>query len=792
MTEYESDLPDELQGGRVRTPAPYAHEDDDKQQLLDQLGLVIAGKRDEAVKARKESGIEDVWMQCEQAYIGMDAANAHEFQKAKWAKPTTSDGPVTAAQARETDNKSTVFIKLTSRYVDAGYAKLAEIVLPIDGKAFKFNQTPVPELVVKMNDLRQVIDDAPDGTGMPLTRAPKPDEVPADPNAPPQPQVPLTVKDLAEEKVEQSRKAAEKAEQRVYDWMVESKYPLQARKMLFDSARIGVGVLKGPFPESRKSRAVTVQGDAIALQIKQKVSPSIKWTDPWNVFPDGACGENIHDGDYFFERDFLTERRLKDLKKQKTSTGHPIYMADCINKVIEEGPEKCNIENGNPNDKRNKKRFTIWYGYVNLSRKDLEVANAIGHENLPEELLEVSAIVTMVNDTIIRATLNPLESGGFPYRVMPWSRRAGHWAGVGVAEQVDAPQRIVNGGTRRLLENAGKSAGAQLVMDPDVIVPADKNWTITPDKLWFKVPGATMDDVRKAFMNVVIQNVGDQLMKIIEYGFRLAEEASAIPLVAQGQDGPTTPQTFGQAELQNTNAHTMLRSKAYAVDDYVTEPLVNDMYEWLLMDPDVPNDEKGDFQIDAHGSIVLVEKAIQEQFLIQQAQIVLDPRFGVDPKKWYAEVMVAKRLDAKKISFTEQEQKKLESQPPPEDPIVTAAKIREQGATERAKTQQDTSLQKIKVDTDRDTAFVTAQAERNANEHTERMAELAQRERIAMLEYSTKKDISMDELKVMLAKTTMELQTQAQLAGADGKGPQVATPPTEPPGRAPNGEAYQK
>jgi hypothetical protein len=60
----------------------------------------------------------------------------------------------------------------------------------------------------------------------------------------------------------------------------------------------------------------------------------------------------------------------------------------------------------------------------------------------------------------------------------------------------------------------------------------------------------------------------------------------------------------------------MLSAKAYAVDDYITEPLVNDLYDWLLMDPDVPNDEKGDFDIDAHGSIVLVERAIQEQFLM--------------------------------------------------------------------------------------------------------------------------------------------------------------------------------
>jgi hypothetical protein len=28
--------------------------------------------------------------------------------------------------------------------------------------------------------------------------------------------------------------------------------------------------------------------------------------------------------------------------------------------------------------------------------------------------------------------MNPLDSGELPYHSVPWQRRAGHWAGVGV------------------------------------------------------------------------------------------------------------------------------------------------------------------------------------------------------------------------------------------------------------------------------------------------------------------------------------------------------------------------
>ena len=802
----ETDLPDELQGRVHERPQPA----DDNGERLARLGLTVAGKRDEAIRARKASGIEDVWMGCEQAYICMDEANQHEFAGAKWAKPTSMDGPVsTNNNARIDETKSTAFIPLTPRYVDAATAMVCEIILPIDGKAFSFAPTPVPDLIAQTEDTRQVVDVAPEdgGTGQPLTRPVAPGEQPPDAaampgqEAGPAPRVPLTVKDLAHEKMEAARKCSDKAEQRVFDWMVEAHYPMQMRKVVFDSERIGVGVLKGPFPALRKKRAITRANDAVALQFEFKTAPDCKWIDPWNFFPDGSCAEDVHDGDYVLERDFISASKLRDLKKERDSQGRLIYLSDQIDQVLAEGPDKANLENGNPNKDAKGKNvpYTLWYFYGRLSRDDLLAAGAKGMEELPDDLVEADAIITLVNDTAIRTTLNPLDSGSFPYRVLPGSRRAGHWAGRGTGEKVNIAQVIVNNATRRMLENAGKSAGCQFVIDQDVLIPGDKQWTITPDKIWLKKPDATMDDVRKAFMSVAIQNVGDQLQKIIDYGFKIAEEASSIPLIAQGQDGQTTPQTFGQAELQNNNAHTMMRAKAYAVDDCITEPLVNDLYDWLLMDPSVPNDEKGDFDIDAHGSIVMVEKAVQEQFQLQMGGMVKDPAFGINPKLWIAEVYKSKRLDIGKVQYTEQEQAKLESQPPPEAPQVTAAKIRAQSDTQKTQITQQAAVARMKVDTDRDTAFVQAEAQRNANLHEATMAELNVRRELAMLDYANKRNISLDQLKAEMAQTAMKLNVQKELSALDAgidlhkhhnPSTEAITPPTEPAGRAEDGKAW--
>src|SRR5665647_771179 len=313
---------------------------------LEKLGTIIAGKRKEAVDARKESGIEHVWLACEEAYLGIDDMNRHEFAEARWAKPTSMAGPLTQNSTRD-DSRSNVFVRLTSRYVDHGVSKLCEILLPVDDKAFHFDATPVPDLIAAKDDKRNVLHE--DGTPMmkmpeepepgqpaPVVQPPAPPaapgQSPSQPVAPgqalAQQPVPITVKDFAEENLELAQDKAKKAETRVYDWMVVAAYPAEVRKVGHDAGRIGVGVLKGPFPDIQENKAIKKTPKGVAIEIERKIVPDLKWIDPWNFFPNEACGENIHDGDDCLERDYLSGKKLKRLK------GQPEYLSDQIDKVI--------------------------------------------------------------------------------------------------------------------------------------------------------------------------------------------------------------------------------------------------------------------------------------------------------------------------------------------------------------------------------------------------------------------------------------------------------------------------
>lgn len=764
---------------------------------LEKLSSIIAGKRKEAVDARKESGIELIWLACEEAYLGIDDMNRHEFAQARWAKPTSMAGPLTSNKLQTDENRSNVFVRLSSRYVDHGVGKLCEILLPIDDKAFSFDNTPVPDLIKAKEDARKVLHD--DGT--PMLR--KPDQQ-SDPQADSQGQqpVPITVKDFAEENIELAKAAAKKAETRIYDWMVESKYPAECRKVAHDAGRIGVGVLKGPFPDISEGRVITKSKNGVTIEIKQSIVPKLKWIDPWNFFPNAACGENIHDGDDVFERDYLSEKQLIKLKDSED------YLPDQIDKVIAEGPGKMYADGGSYSDKKSKKRYEIWYQHGTLKRSEMAVANAKALGDVSSDTDRINTICVMVNDTIIKAVVNPLDSGSFPYRVMSWSRRPGHWAGVGITESISAPQRMVNAGTRALLNNAGLTAGPQIIIDQIGIVPADGSWRLTPNKIWYKTTESTASDVKAAFYAVLIPSVQKEMAAIIEYAMRLAEESSGIPLVTQGQTGPTTPQTFGQAELQNNNSLTWLRSVGYRFDDMITEPLVNDLYEWLLLDPEVPDDEKGDFKINAHGSIAMVERAIQEQTVMQLLGASANPAYRINPPKLFALMLKSKRIDPREVQYSEEEFAKLPQGAPPLPVMVEQVKgqnalqlqqVKDQTAVSIAQGHDQVIVEKTKEDTDRDRVFVEAEAQRTQNEYSARMAELEVRRELAQLDYANRHSISLEQVKAKLADTSMRLKVQQDLSLAShavdlhkhhNAPADVIAAPTEPAGRAENGQAF--
>lgn len=740
---------------------------EDRQARLDAFAGSLASKRLAAVNARRASGIEEIWREDEEHYEGVDAANRNESVTIKPRDPSgTSSGAV--SDTTPVGGGSNIFLNITRSYVDFSCGRAADMLLPTDEQNWDLTSTPMPDVIAAFGDER------------PMT-------VPGTPFT--------TVAQAAKAMVQDTTAKVDKAKKRIEDWFVESQYSAEQRKVLLDAAKVGVGILKGPFPVKKVSRAVSKDPKTgqLSIQIQNKTAPVSKRISYWNFFPSDDCSDDIHKGSGTWERDRITARELRDLKGTNDTEGKPMYIESAIQSCLEEGPQR-KFEGDTSYSAKDSEVFDVWYFHGIAGAEDLRAA---GIESEKGDVVPV--MVTMVNDRVIKAALSTLDSGEFPYDVMVWQPREGYWAGIGISRQVRAAQRMLNGGVRNLMDNAGIGGGPMFIFKEGELTPAEAgaDYSLAPRKFWKLKKDSMIDDVRKAFAAVEIPMITDELMAIIQFAMKIAEDVTGMPMLMQGQQGRAS-ETVGGMQMLTNNSNTPMRAIAKQYDDRITTPHLHRYYEWLLMyGPE--EDEKGEFVIAARGSSALFERDAQNQAILQMAPIVENPAYNIDPEKWFVQFLQAQRLDPKRFQYTAeqraQREEAMKNSPPPMDPRIEAARITAESAEKREQIKADVTKERINADTDRDTAFVQEQNERTRLEHELRSRELDQKERMLLLEYATQQKISLEQVKTDLARDAMKIAAQKELAmlTADGAGASriTSTPPTEPPGQAERGEAYQ-
>lgn len=776
-------------------------------ERVEAFGVSLARKREEAVAARKNCGIEDEWRAAEDAYQGVDDANRGDT---KMAKPVSPDGgAISAVRSRSTMTRSTVVLNITRPYVDAAAARVADMLLPTDDAPWAIAPTPLPAQAWTAAAAPEAVSpgmegappappDAPAMPGMPTGAAPPAQPAPS----------PEQVAQLQQQtQIASAKQSAERATEQINDWLVECQWHGEVRKVIEDCARLGTGILKGPTPRVVQLRAMRQdeQAGGMVLEVQETIAPHSKRISPWNFFPDSACGENVQDGSGTWERETLSAKALRELKKS------PGYLAHQIDLALEEGPKGTNDTAGRGFDQKASDRdvYTVWYYHGVADRTDLEVAQV----DVPESG-DVTAycVVTMVNSRVIKAALNPLDSGDLPYDVMPWQQKEGLPYGTGVAMQINVPQRMLTGAVRNLMDNAGLTSGPQIAMRRGAIEPADGRWELTPRKMWWIKDDAEVQAVDQAFKIFNIPTMQQELNNIVQFAIKMAEDVTGMPALMQGQ-GTNAPDTLGGMQMLQNNAGTVLRRMARLFDDRITEPHIRRYYEWLMLYGD-DEDAKGDFQIDARGSSALVEREMQNQAIVQMGQMVANPAFGIDPEKWFTEMLKSQRLDPARFLMDEERKAQLAQQPPPVAPQIEAAKIRTQADLQRAEMARQTALekaqmdnqaklqanaqtvqasvQKMQVDTDRDLTYVNAQQSRDQANHMAVMAQLELKRELAMLDYANKREMSLEQVKAELAKEAMKINATKELAGVKAPASLLPTPPIEPPQRAAPGESFQQ
>lgn len=727
----------------ARDPAPDEHADGADQETRQRMAIeqMVSTRLRDAMTARESSGIEEIWFEDEDQYNGYDAVNrpAVGISARKDSLP---------ANDQRGSQRSLVFLNITKPKTDSAVSRVQEMLVPTDDRPWEITNSPIPEFSAAIEGNDETMHTMPDGQQRSAT-------------------------DIAKAAVAKAAESAKLASDQIEDWFVEGNVYAELRKVIRDAGRLGSGVLKGPFPVNRNDKKWNIQDGQATINMTKRLAPTAKRISALDLFPDPSCGDNIHDGSFLFERDYLTARRIRDLARL------PDYNAEAMLAVLKQGPGRRVRNNrymiDTPGEVRSfdSEVFEVFYYYGDIPPEQLlsggfvipglnDAQNDAARMKQIEDALMMTTIpvvCTLINDRLVRVSMNPMETGGFPFDIFPWEPVEGQPWGRGIPRKIAVAQRMLNAAVRALLENAGMSAGPQVVIDKTRVTPANKVYEITGRKLWYFTPSDAIDDVRKAFASVMIESAQVQLQAVIDFAQKMADELSNLPMLLQGIVGQTAD-TFGGMKMLEQNAASPLKAIAKQFDDTPMLPFLKRMYDWLMQDPNVKPEAKGDHQCRARGAGALASREQAGMFLAQSGALVKDTAFGINPKKWFEELCLANKFQPSLIQFTADEQRALEEarakQPQPVAPQVEAAQINAKTAEARANIDAQIAQEKA------------ASAERIAQARfaSEQAVREMDRE-IEVMQFSGRKDISLDQMRAMLAKTAMQIRSQAQIKNAD-------------------------
>lgn len=634
------DLPPEVAymvGDDVMTPEEF----DSRQRVeIERLYSVFAKMRDQWVQSRAtNTDVEKRWRKNAQLYFGEHTNSTGEFEN------TLRNGP--PARKAVDGNRSRVVINIVRPKVDQAVARMCEILFPVDDRNWGIRPTPMPELADMMGSNAQTVDPA---TGQPTG---------------------FTANEEANAIMEAAKQAAEAMERSIDDSLTECKYNGESRKGIEDAVRLGTMVMYGPFPARQTSKIWLPQaGGTQVLQINESIVPASMRLDPWDCFFDPSCGNDHQAGRGFFMRRMVTRKQLRQL------VGLPGYDEEAIRDVLRSPPQKLRVAEGRViRDMINEDAYEMWTYHGEIEPEEMEMLSS----RTGDPLTDVDfGVLVIVNDKVVGAMDSWVADRTLPVDVYCWRKADDSPFGYGLPDELEHQQRVVNSAWRQVMDNGRTSLGGQIVIKKGMVIPQNGSYEITPNKVWLAKD--ELDDVRSAMTTFEFNSHLQELLAIAQAAMQFADTESSMPQIMGGEQG-SAPETVGGMVMLYNNANSVLRQRVKLYDDSITRPHIGRYYDWKMAnDPDPAI--KGDYEIDARGSTALIERDIQNQALLNLANITNNPRYipHLREREELKAILKAFKVNPEELLKPEdqvkQEMEAQAQQGAPADPRIEAAKIK--------------------------------------------------------------------------------------------------------------------
>lgn len=432
---------------------------------------------------------------------------------------------------------------------------------------------------------------------------------------------------------EPAKKAAQVMEKKIHEQLEESHASKHLRSVAFDMSLFGTGILKGPFAHDKEYPRWNEEGEYDPIF---ETIPKVEAVSIWNFYPD-CDARNMSEAEYTIERHRLNKVELRALKNR------PYFREDSIELAIEGGANytkeywESELEDSTHNSEVDRFEVLEYWGTI-----DAETAEDADLE-IPEELqdkTEVQINAWVCNGQIIRLVLNPFTPTRIPYHATPYELNPYSFFGIGLAENMDDTQLLMNGFMRMAVDNAALSSNLLIEVDETNLVPG-QDLSVYPGKIFRRQAGAP----GQAIFGTKFPNVTQECLLMFDKARQLADESTGMPSYAHGMTGVMSVgrTASGMSMLMGAAAQN-IKAVVRNIDDYLLSPLGKSLFAFN-MQFNFDKELLGDLEVNARGTESLMRNEIRSQRLIQFMQMSANPAMAPFVKYDYILRELASSMD---------------------------------------------------------------------------------------------------------------------------------------------------
>ena len=429
--------------------------------------------------------------------------------------------------------------------------------------------------------------------------------------------------------------AAKKMEKKIHDQLEESGANKQLRHTAFEMALFGTGIMKGPFAIDKEYPNWDMESGDYNPTIK--TVPSTSHVSIWNFYPDPDA-YNMDEVEFVVERHRMTRSQMRGLKSR------PFFREESIDEAINLGEsyEKKYWEQDMEDDSQYSSapyRYEVleFWGYVDT---DILAEHGV---TIPKELKnseQVSVNAWICNGKVLRLVLNPFKPARIPYYAVPYELNPYSFFGVGIAENMDDTQTLMNGFMRMAIDNAALSGNLIIEVDETNLVPG-QDLSVYPGKIFRRQGGAPGQGI----FGTKFPNVAGENMQLFDKARVLADESTGFPSFAHGQTGVSgVGRTASGISMLMSAANGSIRNVVKNVDDYLIGPIGRAFFAFN-MQFDFDSEIKGDLEVKASGTESLMANEVRSQRLMQFMGVASNPALMPFVKSDYIIREIAKSMD---------------------------------------------------------------------------------------------------------------------------------------------------